>query len=115
MTALAVQAKLPEMPIILLVAGRALLRHPDRARRIAVASRTLQLGVRAEQREMCFPGMIEAPQRPAVCRMAAFALVAEATLVHVIAGMAADATAAGTRECQRRMALGTAHYAMQAQ
>ena len=66
MTAIAMRPVLPQMPIILLVTGGALLRHLHRPGRIAMAVRTFELGVRAEQWEMGFPGVIEAPQRPAI-------------------------------------------------
>ncbi len=115
MAALAVHTVLSEMPVILLMAGVALLRHLDRARRVAVAVRALQLGVRSEQREMCLPGVIEAPQRPAVRRMAAFALVAQAALVHVIVCVAGDAGGGRGAEGQRGMALRTADDAVQTQ
>src|SRR6202049_926893 len=75
----------------------------------------LQLGVRAEQRKMRFLGVIENPQRPAVGRMAALALLAEASLVHVIVRMALDAGRGRPAEGQSRVALRTADDAVQTQ
>ncbi len=66
MAAIALRAVLAEVPVVLVVAGRTLLRHLHRARRFAMAGGALQLGVRAEQRKMRFLGVIEYPQRPAV-------------------------------------------------
>ena len=111
-TALALHSELPQMPIILVMAGIALLAHFSRARWVAMARRALQLAVRAEQRKVRILGVIEPPELPAIRRVAGLALLSQCALVHVLARMAADA---GGRRCSkrlRRMALGAAHQPM---
>ena len=61
MTAVALRAVLTQMPVVLVMTYAALLRHFHRAGRLRMAGGTLQFGVRAEQREMRLPGMIEHP------------------------------------------------------
>ena len=112
MAALALHSELPQMPIILVMAGIALLAHFSCARWVAMARRALQLAVRAEQRKVRILGVIEPPELPAIRRVAGLALLSQCALVHVLARMAADA---GGRRCSkglRRMALGAAHQSM---
>lgn len=66
MAAVALWAVLTQVPVVLVMAHAALLRHFHRAGRLRMAGRTLQFGVRAEQREMRLPGVIEHPQGPTV-------------------------------------------------
>src|SRR5271168_748500 len=104
MAAVAFVAVLAQMPVILVVTAAALLRHFHRAGRLVMAFGALQLGMGAEQRKMRFLGVIENPERPAVGRMAALALLAQASLVHVIVRMAVDA-GRGRPKGQSRVAL----------
>ena len=106
MTAVALRAVLTQVTVILVVTHAALLRHLHRTRRLAMARGALQLAVCAEQREMRFLRVIETPQRPAVRRMAALALLAEAALVHVLVRMAVDA--GRRRPAERRASSGIA-------
>jgi len=66
MTAVALWPVLSQMPVILVMARAALLRHLHRARRLVMAGGALQFGVSAQQGEMRLPGVIERPQRPTV-------------------------------------------------
>ena len=66
MTAVALWAVLTQVPVVLVMAYPALLRHFYRTRRLRMAGGTLQFGMRAEQREMRLPGVIEHPQGPTV-------------------------------------------------
>ena len=66
MAAVALWAVLTQMAVVLVMTNAALLRHFHRARRLRMAGGALQPGVRAEQREMRLPGVIEHPQRPTV-------------------------------------------------
>ena len=86
-----------------------------RTGRLAMARGALQLAVSAEQREMRFLRVIETPQRPAVRRMAALALLAEAALVHVVVRVTIDAGRWRPAERERRVALRTAHDPVQPQ
>ncbi len=113
MTLIAPPAVLPQMPIVLLMAGNALLGHLHGARRIAVTAGALKFAVRPYQREMRIPGVIESPQRPAIRRVAGFTLLAQSPLVDVIMRMAVHAHERCAIECQRRVALGATDYAMQ--
>ena len=66
MAAVALWTVLAQVPVVLVMTHAALLRHFHRAGRLRMAGGTLQSGVRAEQREMRLPGVIELPQRPTV-------------------------------------------------
>jgi hypothetical protein len=61
MTAVALSAVLPQVPIVFLVAGNTLLRHLHRARWITMAAGALQFAVRAQEGEMRVLGVIENP------------------------------------------------------
>ena len=113
MAATTLRAVLTEVPIVLAMAGNALLRHLVRARWHAMAVRALKLAVRTQQSEVRLLAMIELPQRPAIARMAALAFLAQAILVHVILGVTVDTPALGIGECQRPVALCAAHHPMQ--
>jgi hypothetical protein len=115
MAAAALRAVLPQVSVILVVTASALLRHLHRAGRLAMAIGTLQLGVRPEQREVSFLGVIEDPQRPTVRGMTIFAFLAEAALVHVIVRMAIDASRRSPSEGQCRVALYAAHHPVQSE
>ena len=105
MATIALHTVLAQMPVILAVTGRALLRHLHRARRLAMAGCALQLAVGAEQRKMRFLGMIEHPERPAIARRATVAFVPESTLVNVIVGMAIGTLRGCLVESQRGVTL----------
>ena len=113
MAAIALRPVLPEVPIILVMTGIAFLRHFLCARRFAMTVGALELGVRAQKREMRIPSMIKYPQLPAVRRMAGFALVAKAILVNVIGLVTTNARLGRLAEGLRCMALGAAHHAVQ--
>ena len=100
MAALAVQSILPQMAVILLMTGAALLRHLDGPRRSAVAVRTLQLRMGAKQREMCLLAVIKTPKVPAVGRVTALALRPEPAAVHIVGLVAADTAAGRADESQ---------------
>jgi hypothetical protein len=76
MAALALLAVGTQMTVILPVTGYAQRRRLDGSRGLAMAIRALQAGVAADQREVGFLRMVEAPLRPAIGRMAALALLA---------------------------------------
>ena len=61
MAAIALRPVLAQVTVILVVTGRALLRHFYRARRFAMTGGTLQLGVRAQQWKVRLLGVIENP------------------------------------------------------
>ena len=115
MAAVALRTVLTQVPIVLVMAGVALLRHPLRTGRLAMAIGALQFAVRAEQREVRIARMIEGPQLPAVRRVAGFALFAQAAFVHVILRMAAIAGRGRVAESLRGMALHAADDAMQSE
>ena len=64
---------------------------------------------------MSFLGVIEGPNLPAVRRVSALALLAEAALVHIIVRMALVARRRRPVERERRVALRAADHPMQPQ
>jgi len=115
MTAIALDAVLTQVSVVLAVAGTALLGHLYGARRFAMAFGALQLCVRPQQGEVCILRMIESPQRPTVRRMAACAFRAQSALVHVVLAMAIDACRGGRAKRQRCVALRAADDPVQPQ
>ena len=61
MTAVALSAVLPQMPIVFLVTGNALLRHLHRARWITMAAGALQFAMRAQEVKLRLLGVIVNP------------------------------------------------------
>ena len=115
MTAAALRAILAQVPIVLMVAGIAFLRHFLRTRGLAMAVGADQFAVRAEQREVRIARMIKLPQLPAVRRVAGIAFLAQAALVHIVVRVAAIARRRRIAERLRRMALHAADDAMQSE
>ena len=113
MAAVALCAILTQMPIVLVMAGIAFLRHFPRTWRLLMAVSALQFAVCTEQREVRIPRVIEPPQLPAIRRVAGLALVAQTTLVHILVRVAAVAGRCCGTESLRRMALHATNHAMQ--
>ena len=102
-----------QMPIILAVTGDALGRCLGGPWRLMVTVGALQSGMRTEQRKFGFLGVIEAPDRPSIGRVAALALLAEAAMMHVLVSVTADAGRRRIPEGQRRVTLRAAHDPVQ--
>lgn len=115
MTAIALGPVLTQVPVVLAVAGAALLGHLYRARRFAMAPGALQLCVGTQQGKVRILRMIEGPQRPTVRRMTALAFRAQSALVHVVLAMAIGACRGSRAERQRCVALRTADDPVQPQ
>src|SRR5258705_8370474 len=96
---------LAEMNVVLQVAGNTGLRELHLVRRLAMAALADKLRVRAVELEARFLAVVEVPDAPAVRRMAARAVRAEAALVDVVALVAVDALRADVAIRARDMAL----------
>lgn len=113
MTALALSAVGTLMPIVLAVTAHTQRRGLAPARLLAMAISAPQRRVRAGEREVRLLGMIEAPQRPTIWRVAALALPAERPFVHVIGAVAVHAPRCGRHEGQASVTLRAARQPMQ--
>lgn len=113
MAAIALDAELAQVPIVLVMTGIAFLAHFSRTRRFGMARRACQLAVRAKQRKVRILRVIEGPDLPAVGRVAAVALLAERTFMHILARMASDAGGRRSTERLSCMALSAADQTMQ--
>ena len=93
------------MAVILEVARHARCLESVRERIVAVTSAAAQIDMRPIERELRIPGMIETGVVPAVRAVAVLALLATATIVSVIRGVA---TVAGRRCVHERAVFVTA-------
>ena len=112
MAAAALRAILAQMPIVLVMAGIAFLRHFLGAGRLSMAVGALQFAVRTEQRKVRIPRVIERPQAPVIRRVARLALVTQTTLVHILARVTAVAGRGRGTKSLGRMALHATNHAM---
>ena len=92
---MALSAVLPQVDVVLLVAGQARRIQLHFVRRLFVAARANELRVSAGECESRLLTMVEFPQTPAVWRVAFGARNAQRALVDVILLMAVDALEAG--------------------
>src|ERR1700730_5674606 len=113
--AAALRAILAQVPIVLVMAGIAFLRHLLRTGRLTMTVGADELAVRAEQREVRIARMIELPHLPAVRRVAGLAFLSQAAFVHIVVRVATIARGGRTAEGLRRMALHAADHAMQSE
>src|SRR5690242_20134642 len=91
---LALPPVLPEVNIVLLMAREAGRVQLDLIGRLFVAAGAHELGVCPAECESCLLAVIELPDLPAVRGMAACTVLAECSLVYVVAFVAVDAAAA---------------------
>ena len=116
MTAVAVQAELTQMAVIVAMTGDAIRgRLAAAAGRFPMAVGTSQFSVRAGERKMCLLVVIELPDRPAIGRVTALALGTQSAMMHILRGVAAIAVDGGSAERLAAMALRTTDDGVQSQ
>jgi len=101
---LALAAVLPEVHIVLRMAGVAVLAQLHLVGRLPVAVRAGDAGVRTGKREFSRLAVVELPEAPSIRRVTALAVLAECTLVPVVALVAAVAVDGSALERRRHVA-----------
>jgi len=113
--ALALSAVLPQVDVVLLVAGQACRIQFHFVRRLLVATRANELRVSAGEREARLLAVVEFPQTPAVRRVAFGARNAQRAFVNVVLLMAVDALETGITILPGGVALLARHSYVQTQ
>ena len=113
--ALALGAELPEVDVVLAMAGCAVRRQLHFRRWLAVAVDALQASVLARKRKIGLAAMVELPVAPGVRGMAGSAVLAESAFVHIAALVTAEAILRCTLERLRAMTLRAGHEHMHAE
>lgn len=110
---LALAAVLPEMHVVLCMAVGARRIQLHLISGLFVTISAIELCVRACEREVRLLAVVELPDTPPVCGMAATALISHAAMMEVVCTMAIDARAAGVLVCAGDMALFAGHRDVQ--